>query len=314
MHRKILIAATSLACLWPICSHATEGALGRPITAQQISSNAGIVPPEPGWAVSVTSINYKGDISGSRPVPLGGQVSAGIDASTSYNLANVTRIWDTGPGSWNFASSVSVPLQYVKVKSSVGVGALSTEQSQSDTGISDLLITPIIAGKHFSKTEHMSLSLPIYVPSADYDSNRLANLGQNTWTFMPTIAYTRLAADGGEFTALGMLQLYTKNKDTDYHNAPLMVAEVMWTTPVAKQTNLGIVGGAIYQLSDDKGPTADRLDGFKGHAIGLGPILTWSGKIGNSPGSLSARWVSDVDAKNRPKGNSFGLSMSLLFM
>lgn len=314
MHHKTLIAAGTLACVLPLCSHATEGALGRPITAQQISSNAGIVPPEPGWAVSVTSINYKGDIGASRQVPLAGQVSAGIDASTSYNLANLTRIWDTGSGSWNFASSVAVPLQYLKVKASVAVGPLSTETSQSETGISDLLITPIIAGKHFSKTEHMSLSLPIYVPSADYDSNRLANLGQNMWTFMPTIAYTKLSPEGGEFTAMGMLQLYTKNKDTDYRNGAILVTEALWTTRIAKDTNLGIVGGLIYQLADDKGPTADRLDGFKGHAIGLGPVITWSGKIGNSPGSLSARWVSDVDTKNRPKGNSFGLSMSLLFM
>lgn len=314
MLRKTLIAAGSLACLLPTLSHATEGALGRPITAQQISSNAGIVPPEPGWAVSITSISYNGDISASRQVPIANQVGAGIDAKTSYNLANLTRIWDTGPGSWNFASSVSVPIQYLKVKANVSVGGFSGSTSDSDTGISDLLITPIIAGKHFSKTEHMSLSLPIYVPSADYDSNRLANLGQNTWTFMPTIAYTKLAADGGEFTALGMLQFYTKNKDTDYHNAPILVTEAMWTTSVAKQTNLGVVGGAIYQLSDDKGPTADRLNGFKGYAIGLGPIVTWSGKIGTSPGSLSARWVVDVDTKNRPKGNSLGLSMSLLFM
>ncbi len=314
MLRKTLVAAATLASIWPLCSHATEGALGRPITAQQITSNAGIVPPEPGWAVSVTSINYQGDIGASRQVPLAGQVSAGIDASTSYNLANLTRIWDTGAGSWNFASSIAMPLQYVKVDASLTAGPLSGGRSQSDTGISDLLITPIIAGFHFSKTEHMSLSLPIYVPSADYDPNRLANLGQNTWTFMPTIAYTQIAADGGEFTAMGMLQFYTRNKDTDYRNGALLVSEAMWTTRVAKDTNLGVVGGLIYQLADDTGPTADRLNGFKGHAIGLGPVLTWSGKIGNSPGSLSARWVTDVETKNRPKGNSIGLSMSLLFM
>lgn len=92
------------------------------------------------------------------------------------------------------------------------------------------------------------------------------------------------------------------------------MTEALWTKRVAKGTNLGVVGGVIYQLSDDKGPTADRLNGFKGSAVGLGPIVSWSGEIGGAQASLSARWVFDVHAKNRPKGNSLGLNMSFLFM
>jgi hypothetical protein len=287
--------------------------MGRPITAQQISPNAGIVPPTPGWAVSVSSIYFDGDLSGSRPVPIAGEVSAGIKVKASYTMTNLTRIWDTGTGQWNFASAIGVPLQYIKARTSFQAGSISTSNSDSTTGIADVLITPIIAGFHFSKTDHLSLSLPIYAPSASYDSKKLANDGQNTWTFMPTIAYTHLGADGSEFTAMGMVQFYTRNDDTDYRNAPLLVSEALWTGRVAKDTNLGVVGGLIYQLSDDKGPTADRLNGFQGNSVGLGPILSWSGKIGGVPGSLSARAVWDVDTKNRPKGYSVGVGMSLLF-
>lgn len=253
---RYLIIATSLVFLWPVSSRATEGGLGRPITGQQIMPNAGIVPPRPGWAVSFSSINFNGDISGSRNVPVAGQIGAGIEPTASYNIANLTRIWDTNTGSWNFASSVGVPLQYVKVKTSLNVGNRTTGRSDSTTGLADLLITPIIAGKHFSETDHLSLSLPIYAPSANYDSSKLANDGQNTWTFMPTVAYTHLGRDGSEFTAMGMLQFYTRNNDTDYLNGTLLVTEALWTKRVAKGTNLGVVGGLIYQLNDDKGPTA----------------------------------------------------------
>lgn len=314
MLRRVLIISSSLAAMWPAISHATEGAMGRPITGEQISSNMGIVPPEPGWAVSITSINYNGNIGGSKQVPIGGKVTAGIEPTASYNIANVTRIWDTGPGSWNFASAIGIPLQYIKVKANVTVGNLSSDQSQSTTGIADLLFTPIIAGKHFSKTDHLSLSLPIYAPSASYDPTKLANDGQHTWTFMPTIAYTHLYSEGSEFSTMGMLQFYTKNTDTNYTNAPLFVSEVLWTKRVATGTNVGIVGGVVYQLGDDKGATADRLDGFRGSNVGLGPIITWSGKFGGTPASLSARWVHDVEAKNRPKGDSLGLSISFLFL
>ncbi len=314
MLRKLFIITSSLVALWPASSQATEGSLGRPITGQQISSDMGIVPPEPGWAVAISSINYNGDIAGSRPVPIGGQLSAGIEPSVSYNLVNLTRIWDTGPGSWNFASAFGVPVEFLKVKSNGSIGNANFGQSDTTNGIGDILFTPIIAGKHFSKQDHLTLSLSIYAPTASYSSNNLANLGLNNWTFMPTIAYTHLYANGGEFTTMGMLQFYTRNSATDYTNAPLLVAESMWTTRVATGTNLGVVGGVIYQLGDDKGPTADRLNGFQGQSVGLGPIITWSGKFGNLPGSLSARWVTDVEAKNRPKGNSLGLSLSLLFL
>ncbi|MQR01003.1 SphA family protein [Glaciimonas soli] len=314
MLRKLLVITSSLVALWPASSQATEYALGRPITAEQISSDMGIVPPEPGWGVSISSINYNGDIGGSRQVPLGGKISSGIDASVSYNMANFTHIWDTGTGSWNFASAFGAPLEFVKIKASVATDNSGFGVSDSTSGIGDILLTPIIAGKHFSKTDHMSLSLSIFAPSASYSASNLANLGQNNWTFMPTIAYTHLYSDGGEFTAMGMLQLYTRNHATDYTNAPLLVTEAMWTTRVATGTNLGVVGGVIYQLGDDKGPIADRLNGFQGQAVGLGPIITWSGKFGGTPASLSARWVTDVEARNRPKGNSLGLSVSLLFL
>lgn len=125
--------------------------------------------------MSVTSIGFNGDISSSRDVPIARQISAGIEPTASYNIANVTRIWDTHTGSWNFASAVGVPLQYVKVKASFGVGDKVSQRSESTTGLADLLFTPIIAGKHFSETDHLSLSLPIYAPSGSYDSTKLAN-------------------------------------------------------------------------------------------------------------------------------------------
>jgi len=38
----------------------------------------------------------------------------------------------------------------------------------------------------------------------------------------------------------------------------------------------------IQQLTDDGGTAADRLNGFVGCAFGVGPILTYSTKVGKS--------------------------------
>jgi hypothetical protein len=298
----------------PWVASATEGGIGRPITAQQVYSDAGVIPATPGLALQITSVTFKGDISGSRPVSIGRSVSLGVDATASYNIANMTYVWDTGPGRWNFASAIGLPFQYTKVSAAVSTfrGGLST--TDSNTQFADLLITPIAAGYHFSQTDHIALSLPIYAPTGAYDPNRLANAGQNTWTFSPTVAYTKLLEGGGEFTALTAIDFYTNNKATDYKNGAVFRIDAMWTTTIAPAWQLGVVGGWIQQLQKDSGPTAEKLNGFKGYSVGLGPIVTWSGKIGNQPAAFSARWVADIDAKNRPKGNGIGLNLTLPFM
>jgi hypothetical protein len=39
------------------------------------------------------------------------------------------------------------------------------------------------------------------------------------------------------------------------------------------------------------GATADLLNGFVGRAFGIGPIITYSTKIGKSHLDLNARWI-----------------------
>ena len=301
--------------LVPLCAAATEGGIGRPITGQQVYSDAGVVPPTPGFVFALSSIYYSGELDSARKVSVGRVISAGLDAKVSYNIANLTYVWDTGPGRWNFASAIGLPVQYTKAE--IGVATLlrgGLSKTDSNTNFADILINPIVAGYHISETDHLALSLPIYAPTGSYDPDRLANAGQHTWTFSPTLAYTKLLPGGGEFSALTAVDFYTRNNDTDYKNGAVFRIDAMWTTTVAPQWHLGVVGGWIEQLQNDTGATADKLSGFKGYAVGLGPIVTWSGKIGNQPAAFSARWVHDVDVKNRPKGNGVALSLTLPFL
>lgn len=159
---------------------ATEGGVGRPITGQQVISNAGVIPPAPGWVMSLTSIWYDGDLRGNAQVPIVGALSTGLDMKVSYTMANFTRVWDTGKGSWNYASAIGVPVQYTDVTASI-TGPRGRTLGREDTGtqFADMLVTPIAAGYHFDEVNHLSLSLPIYVPTGAYNDNRLANPGQD---------------------------------------------------------------------------------------------------------------------------------------
>jgi hypothetical protein len=60
---------------------------------------------------------------------------------------------------------------------------------------------------------------------------------------------------------------------------------------------------------DDEGPTADRLDGFRGHSLALGPIVTYkTGRV-----EFSARWLHEFDVKNRFQGNPISITASVTF-
>jgi hypothetical protein len=50
-----------------------------------------------------------------------------------------------------------------------------------------------------------------------------------------------------------------------------------------------------------------------GHAFGVGPIVTYSTKLGKSHLDLSARWIHDFGVSKRVEGDGFNFSASLKF-
>lgn len=293
---------------------AAEGGVGRPITGQQVFSNAGVVPPEPGWIMSLTSIWYDGDLKGNKGVPIVGRIGGDLDMKVSYTIANFTHVWDTGKGRWNYASAIGVPVQYTDVTVDIAqprgrvLGAEDT-----GTQFADILVTPIAIGYHFDAQNHISFSLPVYLPTGAYNDNRLANPGQNNYTFMPTLAFTHLDGSGGEITLSSGLEFYTENDATDYRNGNIFTLDALWTQGFGKGWSAGIVGGYVQQVTDDKGQTAELFGGYRGRAVGAGPVIGWAGKFNDARANVSARWVPEFDTKNRPEGNGFAVNLTLAF-
>lgn len=300
-----ILAVASLAAPW--AAWATEGALGRQITGTNVQPNAGIVSPEPIWAVNFSQIYLDGSIGGSREVPVAGRTSLGLDAQVAFTLATVLKTWDTGPGSWNFASSFTLPYVWTKVDSRLsGAGGRSVGQSDTASNLFDIYFSPIIAGYHFSETSHMALSLNIWAPTGKYNANDMANPSLNNWTFVPQVAYTKIFPDSGfQLDTVAGLQFYTRNNATDYRNAPIFSMDVMGRKTFSNGVAAGLILGTIQQLGDDKGPTADRLNGFKGRDWALGPIVTYDRKLADKRSlSLSLRWVPTISSTNRLDSNS----------
>src|SRR5215471_11890640 len=78
----ILVFIVSLALADSVL--AVEGGMQRPISGMQIAPFAGVIPPEPGFAVAVSEIYYSGSIGGAANVEIGGLLVANVDVKASF--------------------------------------------------------------------------------------------------------------------------------------------------------------------------------------------------------------------------------------
>jgi hypothetical protein len=300
--RKILVhgllAATTL--MANPCG-AVEGGVGRSFIGAQITPYVGIVPPESGFLYSFNYIYLDGTIGGGRQVPIAGEVALNLDAKFQLYAASLAYVWDTGPGRWNFASVVLLPFDQVDAKADVIIGNLAASQKDSDSGLFDMTFAPVLASYHVSPIEHWSFGLYVSAPTGSYTKGQLANNSLNNWTFAPAVGYTHLFQEGTlELSALGGIDIYTKNDATDYQNGSVFRLDAMLTKHLPNGWDFGLVGGLLDQIDDDSGPTADRLNGFKGHSWGLGPSIGYTHHFSKTSSlSFAFRYVAMIDANKQ---------------
>lgn len=291
---------------------ATEGASGRPVAGTAVNPGAGVVPKGPQWIVNLGVQAVDGDIGANRDIPLAGRIVA--EAHNRYSVETLTmmKVWDSGQRPWHLASSLTVPLMQTRVEvSAFSAPKQSAGLSDRTAGLYDIALTPVIAGYRLSTDEHISFSLRVWIPTGRYESGQLANLSQNVWTFIPTVSYTNFLPGGWEVSAVTTVNFSTRNNATNYTSAPLFTMDLLGTRKFDESLSAGVILGWVQQLGDDEGPLADRLGGFQGRELAVGPIVTYSTKISDLPLSASLRWLNTVSQHNRFDRNTVYLSLSV---
>jgi hypothetical protein len=295
-------------------AHAVEGGMGRSITGLQATNYAGVVPPEPGWTMALGYAFYSGDIGAQRQLPISGVAALGMEAEFGLYEVTGVYVWPTGEGQWNFASMASLPYSEVDVTADLVLGRFSGSSEDSVGKPFDISFVPLIAGYHFDKTRHLSFSLSISAPTGDYDPSRLANPSLNVWVYTPTIAYTQLFQAGTlEWSTVAGLDISTTNEDTDYKSGAVFHLDSLLVKSFPSGWGIGGAAGWIEQTEDDTGALADQLDGFRGRALALGPIVTYQRKWGTSTVAFSARYLKEFDVKDRLEGDPVMITASISF-
>ncbi len=108
------------------------------------------------------------------------------------------------------------------------------------------------------------------------------------------------------------MEFDTEDPATRYQNGILSDLEVLAIKRFKNGLDIGFVESWIQQVNDDDGAPA-ALNGFLRRAFGIGPVVTYSTKLGKSQLDLSARWVHDFDVSKRFEGDGFNFTASLKF-
>ena len=161
----------------------------------------------------------------------------------------------TGRFALHLANGLSEQAGFVLIMTMRRDGNTERRVQQSTSDLFDLYLTPIVAGYHFSKTEHVALSFNVWAPTGAYDPQLIANARLNNWTFVPQIAYTKLWPEHGfELDAVAAVRFYTRNTATDDRNAPLFTLDLMALKRFGNGASVGLIVGTVQQLGHDSGP------------------------------------------------------------
>lgn len=291
-----LLLATSAPAL------ATEGGVGRYMPGLFATSAAGLVPPVAGMYWQNSSFWYGASAGREFQVPSGNNIKLGM--SIDFLSNSFTGVWvpSNSDGTWTFAAAASVPVQYLKVDA---LNVLSDDRF----GIGDIMVSPMLGymnGKNF-----LNFGLRIYAPTGPYNKDRLANIGLNYWTFSPTIGYTWMdPAMGRDFSVLAGLDINTRNTATNYRSGHLFHIDGIFTQSFPNRFGVGLIGSMLFQVSDDDGPLADQLNGFRGRSFSIGPVVRYTGGTAQAPLVVALSWAPEFGTEKRLKGNGVFLNIS----
>lgn len=327
MLRKIYsVLATFLVIGAGTPSFAVEGGMGAYLLGSR-TTYSGIVPG-PGTYVGLDIVKSEGSVEGLSLAGL--PIRADADIDLTFAKFSVTQVFDATLWGGTPALNLNIPFVLDANLSFIGetppiVGVPITD---STSGFGDITLTGLV-GWHRGKL-HYSAGVSIFAPTGDYETATLdlqnqtinaLNTGKNIWSFQPVIALTHFdPATGLEFSGAASLLFSTRNKATDYQNAPAINLEAAALQHFKSGWAVGLSGYVYKQIGDDSGSGADSTKTFLGveslsaQVFGLGPIITYSGAnvLGHDL-SLQLKYYSEFDAKRRFESDTVWLNVAVNF-
>jgi hypothetical protein len=315
-----LVANVVAALVVSTGARADEGGVPFWFSGQYASMAA--VPPTPGWTVTLMPYYYSGSADRSRTFPKGNALVANLESHLGLMNAQLSYAWDTKvfggiPSlgmSWGVGNNGTSASVLATLASSHPYGPISG----SVTGDSDLY--PIATLSWSKDNDNWMTYLTGDIPVGAYNSQRLSNIGIGHGAIDAGGGYTYLNQKTGlEFSAVAGLTYNLKNSDTNYRNG--VDSHVDWAVSqfLSQSWQVGVVGYAYYQLTNDsyttEGPLGllrqGALGGFKSRVASVGPEVGYVFKMGKQTGYFNLRGYWEFWAQNRLKGYAVFATVNL---
>ena len=240
-----------------------------------------------------------------------GAIEAGTDLQFLMNFTTLVVKPDIQVFGAQYALGAFLPLMLnLDLDASLSIGDTVISGSDSATGLGDIVLIPLLL--YWNKGNfHTNFGLSVVTPTGDYDTKNLINNGLNYWSFDTNFALTYLNPETGRDLSFNIGYIYnTENQDTDYQTGQEVHLDVALNQFLSETFAVGIQGFFLKQITGDSGSGA-LLGDFKAEAVGIGPAILWTTKIGKQDVSFIAKWLHEFHAENRLEGDSIFLTFAL---
>lgn len=180
-------------------------------------------------------------------------------------------------------------------------------------GIGDIAIETDL---HLDSPRHGFFSyagLATYFPTGSYNKDRLANLGQNYFTFHPEYALSWFPNRNIEIDNTISASFNTTNTATKYHSGASLYDEYSANYRLLPNSYpsffVGIIGFAQKQFQDDTIDGARYADGFRGQSFGIGPQFTYY--LFHNKGGFIVKYVHQYGVRNQAKGDEIWAELAI---
>ena len=194
--------------------------------------------------------------------------------------------------------------------------AVSKRVSDSADGLGDAVLMPLMLNYQFTPDFGMNFRVAAYAPTGSYSTDNLANTGKNFWSIDPTLGAMYFGKKNGfEAAVYAGMTFNSENEDTDYKSGDQFHIDgtLAQHFPLAGGlAGVGVSGYWYEQVTGDSGDGATFGD-FKGRTAGLGPVISYTRKLGDTDLIVEAKWLHEVETKNRLEGNYLWLKVLFKF-
>jgi hypothetical protein len=321
MHRKIalllysIISAFLISTLAQTNAFAVEGGSGAYLLGSRDLAS-GFVPP-PGFYQSNDLVYLTGSVD---KLSIGGIAVTNAELDVLLYKATATYIMQSEL--LNARMGISVILPYASANmdfNGVLGGIIAGQLSDSQTGFGDLTVIPMIGWDRGNY--HFNLAGTMFLPTGQYSTAAISrapltvdvlSISKNKFAFDPTFSVTYLNRQTG-FELSGSLGLTISaiNKATHYQTAPELHFEGAIAQHLANGITVGLTGYAYQQLKDDSGAGAEsfkavtRSKSLQARVFGVGPVLAWNTKVGDTGISMKLKYVYEFGARRRFESQGF---------